>query len=442
MVDLFIILVLIGANALYVAAEFAAVTVRKSLISRLAEEGRRTARMLLPIVGDTGLLDRYVAACQIGITFSSLVLGAFGQATLTPRLAPWLEEWANMQELSALSTAAVVVLLGLTGAQVVFGELVPKSVALQYPARTALFTAIPMRWSLVILSWFIKLLNGSGLLILRLLGVASDRRRHIHSPEELALIISESRRGGMLAEREHDLLSDALELTERTARELMIPRRRIEAISIYEPIEKILDRVSASPYTRLPVFGENKDDVLGILHTKDVACDYVRNGRVDSIRALLRPAVVVPETLPADRLLALLREQHSHQAIVVDEFGGVAGLVTLEDILAELLGAMGDEFKDIDTEPERLPDGRIRLSGATPLREAMSWTGVSWGDAEKGHLPDTAGGYVTMVLGHIPSEGEEIIIDGARIVVEQVTRHAVTSLLVTPPPPSNGGDDG
>lgn len=432
---------LISANALYVAAEFAAVTVRKSLISRLADEGRRTARMLLPIVEDTRLLDRYVAACQIGITLSSLVLGAFGQATLTPRLAPRLEEWGNMQELSALSASAVTVLLGLTAVQVILGELVPKSVALQYPARAALITAIPMRWSLIAFSWFIKVLNGSGLLILRLLGVAPDRPRHIHSPQELALIIGESRKGGVLARRQYDLLSEALDLTARTARELMIPRLRIEAVSIHEPIDAILDKVSASPYTRLPVFGENRDDVLGILHTKDVAYEYVRAGGVDSIESLMRSVVVVPETLPADRLLALLQEQRSHQAIVVDEFGGVEGLVTLEDILAELLGDMGDEFKDVEAEPISLPDGRIRLPGATPLRDAESWTGVHWAEAEGGHVPDTTGGYVTMMLGRIPLEGDQIIIDGARIEVERVERHAVTSLLVTPPPPSEAGSD-
>ncbi|GAB4242606.1 MAG: hemolysin family protein [Thermoleophilia bacterium] len=444
MIIFLILVALISANAFYVSAEFAAVTVRKSLISRLADEGRRAARLLLPVVEDTALLDRYVAACQIGITLSSLILGAFGQAALTPRLAPRLEEWANMQEVAAFSTAAVVVLLALTTAQVILGELVPKSVALQYPVGAALYTAVPMRWSLAVFSWFIWLLNGSGLLILRLLGSAPDRHRHIHSPEELALIISESRRGGLLAKREHDRLREALELTARTARELMIPRRRIEAVSINDPVDQILDRVSGSPFTRLPVFGESKDDVLGVLHTKDVAYRYVLQGRVDSIRPLLRPVVVVPETLAADQLLARLREERSHQAIVVDEFGGVEGLVTLEDVVAELLGQVSDEFKGVEPQPQELPDGRIRLPGATLLSDAERWTGIPWHLEDEEQGPDTAGGYVTMRLGHIPEAGEEITIAGARVQVEKVESHAVTSLLVTPPggPPPGGPPPG
>jgi len=200
------IAVLIAANALYVAAEFAAVGVRRSRIRQLADEGNRFARMLAPALSDASTLDRYVAACQIGITLSSLVLGAYGQAALAPPFAELLGSWGQFHPAVAESAAAVVVLIGLTVLQVVLGELVPKSLALQYSTSTALYTVLPMRWSLALFAWFIAILNGSGLAILRMLGVPYGSHRHVHSPEEIDLLIAESRDGGLLEEDEHQRL--------------------------------------------------------------------------------------------------------------------------------------------------------------------------------------------------------------------------------------------
>ena len=430
-----VIVLLIAINALYVAAEFAAVSVRRSKIRQLADDGNRFARWLLPALQDAARLDRYVAACQIGITLSSLVLGAFGQATLARELTPLFAAWGDMQIVAAQSTSAIIVLIGLTVLQVVFGELVPKSLALQYSTQAALYTVVPMRWSLTLFSWFIAILNGSGIAILKWLRVPYGGHRHIHSPEEIDLLIAESRDGGLLEADEHHRLHEALHLTTRTAGELMVPRRYVTAIDIETPLEDVLAQVGEGPYTRVPVYQDSLDNIVGIVHAKDLMLRFFDPGGLTALSEVMRPAVFVPENVTADRLLTILREQRSHQAIIIDEYGGVEGLVTLEDVLTELLGEVGDEFKADQPEPETLPDGRVRLPGLLHLDGIAHWTGVPWeGEAA------TVGGHVTAMLGHIPTLGERIHIDGVLVEIERMEGHAVTAVLITPAPPREEED--
>jgi CBS domain containing-hemolysin-like protein len=257
---------------------------------------------------------------------------------------------------AAESTAAVVVLLVLTTLSMIVGELMPKSIALQDPTRTALWTVLPMQWSLRIFAWSIAVLNGSAILLLKLLRVPSTGHRHVHSPEEIELLIAESRDGGLLEPKEQVRLHRALRLGLRTAKQLMVPRARLAAIEAATSFEQVLGVVARSPYSRLPVYRAELDAIVGILHTKDVVMDYVHGGRRESIAPLLRPIVRVPEGMPADRLLAFLRERRSHQAIVVDEQNRVSGLITLEDVVAELLGGVADEFKAEKPRPARPRD--------------------------------------------------------------------------------------
>ena len=224
-----IIVLLILLTALYVAAEFAAVSVRRSRLRRMAEDGHALASRLLPIVEDPRELDRYIAASQVGITLSSLILGAYGQAALAPRLAPWLERFGEVDAVAAESTSAITVLIFLTTLSVIVGELVPKSLALQMPTETALFTLRPMQWSIRIFSRSIDLLNGSGVLLLKLMRVPATGHRHVHSPEEIELLIAESRDGGLLEPLEQVRLHRALRLGLRTARQLRVPRARAAA---------------------------------------------------------------------------------------------------------------------------------------------------------------------------------------------------------------------
>lgn len=431
-----IILLLILINALYVAAEFGAVGVRRSRVRQLAEEGNWMARMLMPILEDPRSLDQYIAACQIGITLSSLVLGAFAQATVAISVAPYFERWGGMQEVAAQSAAAVVVLLLLTMLQMVLGELVPKSIALQYPTQIALYTTVPMKWSRTLLSWFIFILNGSGTLILRLLGAPLGGHRHIHSPSEIDLLIAESRDGGLLEPDEQRRLHRALQLSVRPAHQLMVPRMFMSAINIDTPPEKLLDKVTSSPYTRLPVYRGSIDEIVGLLHTKDLLDYYLKHGRMPEVSEVMRPMAMFSETVTADRLITLMRKRHSRQAIVVDEFGGVAGLVTIENILADVLGRVPGRGPVIHPRAEMLPDGRVRLPGMMRLHEAESWIGALW-EGES----DTVGGRIVEALGEVPAAGQTLTIDGVDVEIEKVTDRLVVSVIATPRPTKDADEE-
>ena len=344
LVGLAVVLFLILLNALYVGGEFAAVGARRSRLRRMAEDGNVLAARVLPVLEDAQVLDRYIAASQVGITVSSLVLGAYGQAVLGPRITPLLVSFTGLDPLVAESSTAVAILLTLTASQMVLGELVPKSIALQYPTRTALFTVLPMQWSLWIARPLIDALNGSGVLLMKLLRIPVTGHRHVHSPEEIELLIAESRDGGLLEPEEQVRLHRALRLGLRTAAQLMVPRERLASVDATTPFPEVLRLVAASPYSRLSVYDGTPENLKGFLHTKDAVMAFV-NQKPLSTAVLLRPIVRVPLDMPADRLLAFLREQRTHQAFVVGPKDRIEGLVTLEDVVSELLGDMADEFK-------------------------------------------------------------------------------------------------
>jgi putative hemolysin len=431
-----LILVMISLNALFVAAEFSAVSVRHIRIRSLAEDGNRLAKRLLPRIENPESLDRYVACCQVGITFSSLLLGAVGQATLTVQLAPYLQTWFSTGPAMAFSTAAVIVLLGLTAAQMVLGELVPKSLALQFPTQIAIATVLPMIWSLKVFTWFIDVLNGSGSLILRMLGARSSGHHHIHSPEEIELLIAESRDGGLLEPEEQHRLHQALRLNQRPATQLMVSRLHMVTIDADSPPADVLERVAESPYSRFPVVRGSKDNVIGVLYTKDVIVYFSEKGQAPEVTKVMRSMLTVPRNVTADRLLALFRENRCQQAILVDEYGGVEGLVTLEDVLAEVFGEFADEFKQLEPGPEQLSDGRIRASGLIRLDELEPLIGT--------RLPGntaTVAGLVLHTLGRLPVVGDSIVVEGIEIEVEAVMKNAVSSVLLKRRPESEENEE-
>jgi putative hemolysin len=420
-----IITVLTLITAVYVAAEFATVSVRRSRIQKLAEDGNRLAAWLLPILESPALLDRYIAVCQIGITLGSLITGAYAQATLAVWLVPLFASFGSLQDVAAQSASAMFVLVTLTVLQVLVAELVPKSLALQYPTQTALYTIPFMAPSAWILKPFNAFLNGSGILLLRLLGAPHQAHRHIHSPEEIELLIADSRDGGMLEPDEHQRLRRALRLNLRQARQLMVPRTKISALDIDTPLPEVIKIVTESPFSRLPVYGDSIDNIVGMLHTKDLVRWYVSDGVKGTLGDVIRPIASVHESVTADRVLKQLRERRSHQALVVDEHGGTAGLVTLEDVLAELLGDVGDEFKPGEPVPETLPDGRVRLPGAMTIDDAASLLGVEPWPADA----TTVGGLVIEELGHLPVAGEGVRLRETEFTVERVEGHAIATVI-------------
>jgi CBS domain containing-hemolysin-like protein len=430
MVVTLVIVILVLVNTLYVAAEFSAVSVRRSRLEELARNGNRAARLLTTVIRDPAALDRYVAACQIGITISSLVLGAYGQAAVAAPLAPRLAAATGLDEGTAESVSVIGVLIALTVLQVIVGELVPKSIALQQPTRTVLLTAVPMRASLWLLRWFIAVLNGSGVRILRWMGMAAEgSHRHIHSPEELELLIAESRDGGLLEPQEHQRLHQALRLALRSAGQLMVPRAAVVGLDLQWSSPRILDAVIASPYTRLPVYDGSIDRTLGVVHVRDVATTFARSRNLDSLRRRIRPVPAVPESMTADQLLRTLREARSHQALVVDEYGAVAGLITLQDVVAELLGEVRDEFQEGAEAIQTLPDGRLRLSGQLSLADAPEWLGRRW--RSEAH---TVAGHVIRAVKRLPQQGEQLNVGGVEIEIERLEGRVPATLIVTPVP--------
>ncbi|CAN5722269.1 hemolysin family protein [soil metagenome] len=427
---------LILVNALYVAAEFAAVGARASRVEQFAAEGSRLAVKLLPIVRDTVRLDRYIAACQIGITLSSLGLGAFGQATLGIALGASLVERMDMAPISAYATSATVVLVLLTSLQVVLGELIPKTVALQYPVRTAIYTFVPMQWSLLLFSPFIRFLNGSGNVVLRIMGLhGGGHHRHLHSSTELEMLVRESGDEGLLGSGQSLRLREALRLRRRSARQLMVPRRQIASIDLDDALDVQLAAVQDSPYTRLVVHRGGLDNVRGFLHVKDLAAAVAGGSPLASLAPLLRPLLALPGGLTVDRVLGQLRERRARLALVVSEFGDVEGLISLEDVVRELLGGLSDEFKDgSDIAAQPLDDGRWRLPGRMPLDEAAEWAGApalaaAWRNSEA----ETLAGWLMERFDAVPVPGQRLRHAQLSFEVEAMDGSAIVSVLATRP---------
>lgn len=333
-----VVAVLILLNAFYVAAEFSAVGARRSRVRRLSEDGHRRARVLLRHIEQPATLSRYVAASQLGITVVSLVLGAYAEATLAVPLAPALASALSLEPARAAATAQVAVLVALAGAQAVLGELMPKSLALQFPTQVALATVLPMRWTLRIFKPFIALVNGASTAILRLFGAGSSTQRHVHSPEEIELLIAESRDGGLLEADEQQRLHRALRLGLRPARDLMVPLDRVTAVSIDLGWDELLRSIASTPFSRIPVFRGSRDRIVGTLRVKDLVRRYVTQGPAP-VQQFLRPIVRIPQDLPADRIVSVLREKRAHQAVVVDPADRPVGLLTIQDVIVALLGA-------------------------------------------------------------------------------------------------------
>ena len=427
--NLLLVAALIAANAFFVAAEFAAVGVRRSRLRTRADAGDSLARSALEQIEPPERLDDFVAACQVGITLSSLALGAVGQAQIAPLVGSRLGLGGGTGEaVAAHSAAAVVVLLALTALQMILGELVPKSLALHAPVPTVRWAAVPMRWASRLLSWFVTFLNGSGRMILRALGQPTVAHAHVHSPAELELLVAESGSDGAFEREESRRLQRALALRRRRARQLMTPRPRVLSLDADAPPEELARAVLESPFTRYPVFRGDRENVIGILHARDLAARAV-SGRLDEpIESILRPAVVVPESMPSHELWQVMQRRRALQVVVLDEFGGLAGIVSSSDLLRDVLGSVPEDFGGTRVVPEELADGRLRLPGRLPADRAERWTGVAWPQES-----DTVAGTVLDAFGRLPEAGERTEIAGLPVEVERVEHQTVTSVLVTRP---------
>ncbi len=418
---------MLALNALYVAAEFATVGSRKSRIQASAEEGNRAAGTLFKIVGDPVALDNYVAACQVGITLSSLVAGAFGQARLTPLLEPLFGS-------AGRAVAVLVTLLIITSLQVVLGELLPKTAALRYPERLAIATLRPMQISQMVFRPLVKIFNGSAFSIMRALGLDTEHSHaHVHSPEELAALFDESAEGGLIDAAERDMVAGVLNVEQRLVREIMTPRRRLVGVQAAAPVGTALDQVVETPHSRFPVWGTATDDVTGIVHLRDLYRS-ARNTPDTTVSAMTRPVLEVAETLSVPDLWRRLHDSEQHCAFVINEYGDVAGLVTLEDAIEEIFGEVRDEF-DVDPDPIVEVAGRVSVAGEVLLDDLNQRYHLS--------LPaedvDTIGGLVWHTLSRMPSAGEQVSLgpDGLLVQIDTVDGNAIERISFSV---NEGGD--
>lgn len=420
---------LIFINALYVAAEFATVSARRVRISQQAAGGNWLAKLLEPIVSDSQRLDAYIAACQLGITVSSLLLGFYGQLAIARELSPLFRRFGGLQAAAAQSLAVTVVLIFLTVLQVLLGELVPKSVALRYPERLALLTVVPVRWSQTLLRPAIALFNGTGTLILRLLGMPpATHRMHIHSPEEIEMLVAESAKGGLLEPDERRLLHNVFRVGELTAAEVMVPRTSLVTAPVDTPLSELLGLAVTTAYTRIPLYRETIDDIVGIVHLKDLYRLQVEGS--SDVASVLRRVPFVPESKAAVEVWNLLRQEGSYVAIVFDEFGGTAGMITLEDLIEEIFGEVQDEFDEEAALIAAAPGGRVLLRGDLLVSVVNDLLGLDLPHEEV----NTVGGLVMATLGRPPNVGEEVVVDGITLRVEAVSGQAVREVSLRPPP--------
>jgi putative hemolysin len=457
--DIAIVFILVLANAFFVASEFALVSVRKTRIDQLAAEGSSAAAVVQRAVRD---LDRYIAATQVGITIASLLLGGLGEQTLEPILTPlfiWApEEWRGVTRGALVAGFAYFI---MTAMHVIIGELMPKSIALQRAEQTALRIGRPMTFFALAFSPLIWLLNGIGNFLLRLLGFnAAEGHSQVHSPEELDLIFTESHKGGEINQTEFDILHRVVRFSDTTARAIMVPRLEMQTLPMTITRSALTEFLQSRPHTRIPVYESSLDEIVGVVNSKDLehlinrelsqeletvkaAVSSKNNGqhtlaepdmeeeeKTLDLTPFVYAAAVVPETIRIDRLLTELKKSRQQMAIVIDEYGGAVGLVTLVDLLEQVFGDLPDEEAE-ETEPEILkqPDGSIRVAGSVSIDEVNELFGFGFPTNEA----VTMAGLTLQALGRIASVGDEVEINQIRIRVENIDRFRITTLNLFPP---------
>jgi putative hemolysin len=431
------LLMLVAVNGFFAAVEFSLVAVRLSRVRQLMDAGDSRAKIVLDLLGK---LDRVVSGVQVGITLTSLGLGALGEATLAAMMRPLFEAMPGhfaVVLVHAFSLSAAFLLL--TFLHVVFGELIPKSLSLQRAGRVALLVARPFQWYLGVCSPAISLLDGVSGWILSGLGL-SERQSHtlVHSAEELQIQIQQAGERGLIGVEEERVIQSAIELDRLQVRELMVPRPDMHSVAADATLDDVMRVFVTTQRSRLPVFEGTGDHVLGYIHIKDIVwvlLDRERRGEEGwsapefNLRHMLHDVLIVPESKPANELLSELRSRHCGMAMIVDEFGSILGLVTLEDVLEQLVGEIHDEF-DVVQKPLIVGQGTdtaMIFDASLSLRDLESQYDIA--------LPEdpayaTVGGFVLAQLGFIPRGGESFDFENYRFTVVEMDRRRVARVKI------------
>jgi putative hemolysin len=412
MTDLLVVVTLILVGGFFAASEIALITVKRHRLSQLSDDGRRGAATARRLTEDP---SRFLATIQIAITFLGFLAGAVGASAFSVHLAELIDDipWTPLQD-AAGTVAFVIVTLIIALASIIVGELVPKTLALNFPERLALFVAAPISFLQSILSPIVWLVTRISALLVRLLGGTERPQGGYLSTEELKMLVETGSEQGGIEEEEKEMIHGVIELGDKRVHEVMVPRIGIRAINVDDSLDELLDMIIRAGHSRLPVFEESLDNIVGILYAKDLL-PYLKgngfaNGDID-LRKLVRTPVYVPESKPVDDLLHEMQAAKRHIAIVVDEYGGTAGLVTMEDVVEEIVGEIQDEYdredpmvEDISTDEELA----YRIDGRVSMDDLRDLFDLSDDDEPDEDAYDTIGGFVVHRVGRIPLPGAEI----------------------------------
>jgi CBS domain containing-hemolysin-like protein len=448
------------ANGFFVATEFALVATRRTRMQQLQEEGEKRAGSVLDLLNH---LDTYIAATQLGITLSSLALGWIGEPAIGHLIKPWIHDIPflpeNQRDTLSKTISFIFAFSLITMLHIVIGELAPKSLALQRPEQTSLVVAKPIHLFLKIFRPAISLLNAVGNKVVSLVGIqpAAGHER-VQSAEELQFAIEASREAGLVDATAHDLVNRAFEFPDLAARQVMVPRTEMTAIPLTATLPEVLTVAAEEGYTRLPVYDGDTDHIVGMLNVKRLMPflrQAVENGNGTeppsfSVSEHLNEPLYVPESLPAPHVLRLMKEQRTQLAVVIDEYGGTAGIISLQDLVEELIGDIDDDQEEEETPETGVAPDPDLIDGLTPISDAAEERDLDFGDEDSLDV-DTVGGYVFHRLGRVAEIGDEVTLPkGDRLRVEELDglRIARVKLLAplepdeepaqpddTPPPP-------
>ena len=428
------VLALVALNGFFAATEFSLVAIRLSRVRQLVAKGNPRARVVEMLLSD---LHRVVSGVQLGITLTSLAIGALGEVTLARAFHTiWPGTAGTHTILIAHAVALACAFALLSALHVVIGELVPKTVSLARAERVALLVAVPFHWFLNTFHWAIDLLNGVSGAIVKAMGVPSPQVHGVaHSTEELQVQIQQARERGLLAPGEEKFILSAIELSQIQVREIMVPRPDMHTLPVESSLDEVMRAFATTQRSRIPVYRGTQDHILGFVHIKDmmwVLLDRERRAEENlppppfDLRRVLREILIVPETKPASELLVELRTRHVGMAVVVDEFGSILGLVTMEDILEQMVGEIHDEF-DVVEKPLTLADGALIFDAALNVRDLDAQYNIT--------LPEdpayaTVGGFVLDQLGFIPKGGESFEYDNFRFSVVEMDGKRVARVKI------------
>ncbi|GAB3822563.1 hemolysin family protein [Pontibacter rugosus] len=400
--DVLLTIFLVLLNGFFVAAEFAIVKVRASQIELKAQTGNAMAKLAHNMLTH---LDAYLSATQLGITLASLGLGWIGESVVSQIVINIMEFFGFVggDEL-AHRIALPISFAIITVLHIVFGELAPKSLAIQRSEATTLATAFPLRFFYILFSPFIWMLNGLANLVLRGFGIQAMHGAEVHSADELRLLFEQSVEGGAIQDEHHELMENVFQFNERMVKQILVPRTKVTAIDVHISEQELMETIFNEGYSRLPVYDGNIDNIVGILYVKDIL-SIMRLGEPIVIDKLMRPAYFVPETKKINLLLKQFQRRHLHLAVATDEFGGVSGIVTIEDIIEELVGEIQDEYDEEAPLVERISDFEYKVNGSASVPDANDFLPYALPEGED---YETVGGLMNVLYGQIPENLNEV----------------------------------